>query len=279
MNNASVGATRHVAVADNIEFGKETNMARLDTSDTNLRKPIENHPVASLRKSLWVMLMVLAGVSIAAAGVLLCIWFAGGSGKPSGVILAPALVLEPGDTRALFHIASDESQVRFIIDEELLGNPKTVIGVTDHVAGDILVDFKNPSNSLLGTIRINLRTLVTDNEIRNRALRGQILEADQSKYEFAEFVPTELIGLPNEVKIGTPIQFQIVGQLTVHGVTRAVTFDAAVTPVNATRIEGAASTVVLYRNFGIRIPQAPGVANISDEVRLEIDFVAQAAAD
>lgn len=253
-------------------------MTQVKMVNTNIKKSAESH-ISPRRNSLRIILAVVAGVIALIAMGLTYIWFDGGSGQPSGVTTAPALVLDPGDTRVRFQVAPDESEVRFKIDEELLGNPKTVIGVTDEVAGEMLIDFDNPANSQLGMIRINVRTFATDNEIRNRALRGQILQADQSQFEFAEFTPTALEGLPDTVIIGTPIQFQIVGDLTVHGITREVTFDTTVTAISKSQLEGTASTVVLYRDFDISIPQAPGVANISDEVVLEIDFVAVASSE
>jgi polyisoprenoid-binding protein YceI len=76
------------------------------------------------------------------------------------------------------------------------------------------------------------------------------------------------------VTAGDSFDFQISGSLTVHGVTREITFDATLTAISTTRLEGSASTVVLYRDFGMTIPAAPGVANVADEVRLEIDFAA-----
>ena len=227
------------------------------------------------RKGLWLIAAAISIIGMLAAGATY-IWFSGGSGQPSQMTAAPALVLQPDDTRTLFHIDASESEVRFVIDETLLGNPKIVVGVTDEVAGDLLVDFDQLANSQLGTIRINVRTLETDNEFRTRALRGQILQADQAEFEFAEFTPLTLSGLPDSVAAGDSIDFQISGNLTVHGVTREVTFDATLTAISATRLEGSASTVVLYGDFGMTIPEAPGVANVADEVRLEIDFAATA---
>lgn len=223
-----------------------------------------------------VAIMAVAVVGLLALGTAY-IWFSGGSGQPSSATAAPALTVQSGDTRTLFHITPEESEVRFIIDEILLGNPKTVVGSTDEVAGDLLVDFENPTNSQLGTIRINVRTLETDNEFRTRALRGQILQAERAEFEFAEFAPTALTGLPNAVTSGKPFDFQISGNLTVHGITREVIFDATITPISEIRLEGSAQTLVTYQDFGMTIPEAPGVANVSDEVQLEIDFVALAA--
>jgi polyisoprenoid-binding protein YceI len=217
--------------------------------------------------------IVISGVVIGAL-TLGYIWFSAGDGQASAPISAPELSVQPDDDRVLFSIVPEESEVRFIIDEMLLGEPKTVVGTTDQVAGDLLLDFEEPSNSQIGLIRVNVRTLSTDNEFRNRALRGQILEADQAEFEYADFAVTEIIDLPNAINIGETVNFQIIGNLSVHGVTHVVTFEATLTVISETRLEGIASATVQYADFDISIPEAPGVADISDALRLEIDFVA-----
>jgi polyisoprenoid-binding protein YceI len=239
-------------------------------SDISLRRPNPNFQT----KIIGGLIIVALSVLVLLVGGLAYIWFSGGTGQPSSATVAPALVREAGDTRALFHIVPEESEVRFIIRETLLGAPKTVIGVTNQVSADLLVDFDSPANSQLGPVRINVRTLKTDNEFRNRALRGQILQSERDEYEFAEFVPTTLLGLPETLPTNATVTFQIKGNLTVRGVTREVTFDASLTPINETRLEGTAQTLVNYQDFSMSIPEAPGVANVSDDVRLEIDFVA-----
>jgi polyisoprenoid-binding protein YceI len=235
---------------------------------------LNKQQVMQPRNLLFSLVGVGAFAIVAIALGMAYIWFSGGDGHASMATVAPELVLRPGDTRSLLHITPAESEVRFYINETLLGEPKTVIGTTDQVAGDLLVDFDNPANSQLGLIRINVRTLSTDSELRNRALRGQILEADQPEYEFAEFVPISLTGLPDTVTIGEAFTFQIIGDLTVHGETQTVTFDVTVNPVSHERLEGIAQTTVRYSDFDMSIPEAPGVAGIGDDVQLEIVFVA-----
>ena len=221
-------------------------------------------------------LIAVAIIGVVIAGLTMAyIWFSGGDGQASAAIVAPHLTTLPDDSRSLFHIVTDESEVRFYIDEMLLGKPTTVIGTTNQVAGDFLVDFESPTNSQLGAIRINVRTLKTDNEFRNRALRGQILEAEQDEFEYAEFIATELIGLPEAVSVGDTVNFQIVGNLRVHGITQTVSFDTSLTVISDTRLEGTALATVKHSDFGITIPEASGVANVSDELQLEIEFVAQ----
>jgi polyisoprenoid-binding protein YceI len=222
-----------------------------------------------------VVIVIVSIVVLLIAGAAY-VWFSGGSGAASTPVTAPELQRQPGDPRLMFHIVPEESDVRIFINEVLLGEPKTVVGATNQVAGNLLVDFENPASAQVGLIRVNVRTLETDNEIRNRALRGQILEADEPEFEFAEFIPTGLRNLPDDVTINEPFTFEITGMLRVHGVARNITFEATVTPVSETRIEGFARTTVDYRDFDMRIPSAAGVGSISNEVGLEIDFVAVA---
>ncbi len=180
----------------------------------------------------------------------------------------------PAAAPALFGIVQAESQARFIIDEVLRGAPKRVVGVTDQVAGQIAIDPANPAATQLGQIMVNARTLATDNEFRNRAIRNQIL--DTNSFEFVTFQPAELVGLPAAVTVGQPFTFQVVGDLTIKDVTRPMTFDVTVTPVSETRIEGLATITFPYRDFAVRIPQVPSVDLVADDVTLELEFVAVA---
>jgi polyisoprenoid-binding protein YceI len=175
-----------------------------------------------------------------------------------------------------FGIVAGESQVSFMLEEDLRGTRTTVIGTTNQVAGQIVVDFANPAASRMGAIRINIRTLATDNEFRNRAIRSEILQSAQAQYEFSDFIPKSLSGLPERVAVGDTFTFQVTGDFPLAGVTREVTFDVTLTVVSETRIEGIGTTTVLRSDYGLQIPPVPSVANVTDEVALEIQFVAVA---
>ena len=146
-----------------------------------------------------------------------------------------------------------------------------MVGTTDQVAGDIFVDFATPANSKVGVIRINARTLLTDQESRNRALRSQILESANDKYQFIEFTPTAIKGLPDKVLVGSTIKFTVTGDLKIRDIVQSVTFDVAVT-VSADSLTGSATTQVTRDQFNLKIPNAPGVANVSNDVTLDIKF-------
>lgn len=202
-----------------------------------------------------------------------------GSGEASQEISAPELTEVQTESTTVYRIVPEESEVRFVIDEVLRGSPYTVVGKTNQVAGDIAVDTTNPANTQVGTIRVNARTLATDSDQRNRALRSFILKSADDAYEFVEFQPTALEGLPESVSEGETFSFQVVGDLTVAGTTQSVTFDATATLESSDQLTGQAVATVMYPDFNLSIPSVPFVAGVDEDVRLEIDFVAQAVAN
>ena len=176
----------------------------------------------------------------------------------------------------LFRIVPEESEVRFEIDEILRGAPTLVVGTTNQVAGDFIVDFGNLGASEMGTLRINVRTLRTPEERRDRAIRSRILESASDEFEFITFEPVNLVGLPESVEMGQPAAFQIVGNLTIRNITREVTFDAELTLAAPDRVEGTAVTVIQRPDYNLTIPSVPFVASVDEDVLLGITFVAVA---
>jgi polyisoprenoid-binding protein YceI len=176
--------------------------------------------------------------------------------------------------RALFRIDEDESEARFKIDETLFGNAIVVVGTTRRVGGDIIVNYQSPAESQIGTIAINVRTLRTDNEFRDQAIRGQILEANNDDFEFVTFTPTEILSLEETVAVGDSVTFEVLGDLTIKGVTQQVTFEVTITADSLEQITGFAVTEIAYADYGINIEAPPSVSGIGDIVTLELDFVA-----
>jgi polyisoprenoid-binding protein YceI len=181
---------------------------------------------------------------------------------------------EAGSGLVIFTIGPEGSEVRFELNEELRGQPKTVIGTTNQVAGELAVDIHDLSTVQAGIIQINARTLATDNDFRNRAIANEILQTGAN--EFITFTPSAVNGLPDSVSEGETVNFTIVGDLTIRGVTAEATFDVEATVDSATQLSGTASAIVLRSDYGLNIPSVPNVANVEEEVELYIDFVASA---
>jgi polyisoprenoid-binding protein YceI len=145
----------------------------------------------------------------------------------------------------VFSIDPAQSEVRFEIDEDLRGERNKVVGITNQVAGEIALDSSDLSTVQVGIIRINARTLLTDNDFRNRAIQNRIL--DSGGFEFISFEPKAIEGL---------------------------TFEMEATLSSENEIIGSARTVVARADYGLNIPSVPNVANVEEEVELYIDFVA-----
>jgi polyisoprenoid-binding protein YceI len=178
--------------------------------------------------------------------------------------------------RKLYRIDQRDSRATFTLSETLQGVRTVVVGGTDQIAGDVIIDFDNPAQSQVGTIRINARTFVTAEEMRNRAIRAEVLRSRQDEFEFIDFVPTQINNLPQSVSVGATYAIEIVGDLTILNTTNSVTFAAEITIDDADVISGTATVTVLYADWGISIPNVPGVADITDDVTLAIEFAARA---
>ncbi len=176
-----------------------------------------------------------------------------------------------------FVIDASQSSARFLIDEVLAGQAKTVVGTTRSVEGSFSANLSNTSSITYTPVRVDMSTLVTDSEMRNRTLHGTILETGNPNFQYAEFVPTSISGLPAAVEVGAVYPIELSGNLTLHGVTNAVTFQGPVTVVSDRQINGLLSFTFNYEIFNINILRLPPqVASVGDKVTLELEFVALA---
>ena len=253
-----------------------------------------------------VIAFVVGAIVGGAVGIAIFLNVTGGSAEPSQAFSAPTLAPEsfaaPAETPAsedqtgttdntdptaegseaalepvLYRIASAESEARFSVYETFPEG--TAIGRTREIAGDVYVDFNIPSNSQLGTIRINLRTLVTDDPDRDKSIRCCVLLTARPEYEFADFVPTQIIGYPEQVAFGHPNELQITGNLTLRGVTQPVTFNVVLTVISPDELRGLATTTVRRSDFSIINDADNGFDyhGVAEEVALEFEFVARPA--
>ena len=240
---------------------------------------------------LWPAAILLALAGAAAAWV----WFAGGSGEPSADLTTPPFAAtttiatrgsttDPGTTTTVdsgdataYVIDPERSTATYEIDEILRGNPNHVVGATDQVAGQVLVDLSDPASVRFSTILINARTFQTDSSQRDRIVRGPVvLNSADDQFELITFEVTGVEGLEGAVSIGDQVLLQVTGDLTIRGTTNPTTFEVAVTLVDESTLSGIATAVVLRSDFGIGIPNVSTVAGVTDEVDLRLEFVAVA---
>ncbi len=180
-----------------------------------------------------------------------------------------------GSGLTVFDISPDNSQVSFNIYEELAGQPKTVVGTSNQVAGQLALNLTDLSQSQIGVIQVDARTLSTDSNQRNNAIKNFILNTNQ--YEYITFTPTQITGLSGSAQTGQAVTFQIAGNLTIRNVTKPVVFEVTVQGQNNSQLTGTATTTIQRSDYNLTIPSVPNVANVGQDVKLEINFTAQAA--
>lgn len=224
-----------------------------------------------------ISLIVLGFLALGFIGFFGYIWFSGGTGAPSRAAEAEQVAPEEPDS-VVYAAVSGESEARFIIEEVLRGRPNTVVGVTDQVDGSIALQFR-PADIQIGQFVINVRTVRTDDEVRDRTIRSLILESSKDEFEFSTFQPTSIAEIPESIEVGDTVDLEVTGDLTVRDVTREVLFDMTLEVSSREEIRGSASTTITWDNFDITIPYVGGdsiVASVGDEVRLELEFLARA---
>lgn len=155
------------------------------------------------------------------------------------------------------------SEVRFLVDEELRGTPVTVVGVNTSVTGTFLVDTTDPARTDGGRVTIVAADFVTDEDRRNGALDRFILDVDAHP-----LITFDIVSLSES---------RVVGVLTIREVAHEVTFDVALEG-DGTGYVLSGSAVVDRTAWGITIPSVPFVANVSEDVTLEFDFVLEPVA-
>ncbi len=221
-----------------------------------------------------VSLIVLAAVGLEAFNLLTT-----NNTAPSALTAIPVVVntAAPGAASGLttFQIVPDQSKVSFTISEDLNGSPNTVVGTTTLVAGQVALNPRDLSQTTVGAIQVDARGLATDSNRRNGAIRNFILNSDQ--YEYITFTPKTITGLTGAGQASQPYTFQMTGDLKIRDVTKSVTFDVTAQGSSLTQISGTAKANVNRSDYNLTIPSVPNVANVGEQVALQIDFVAASA--
>ncbi len=155
------------------------------------------------------------------------------------------------------------SEVRFIVTEELRGSPKTVVATNTALSGEFIVDEAELTVVDGAVVVIDASAFVTDEDRRDGAIDRFILDvSDHPEITFS------IESVSSSGGVG--------GSLTIRGVVHPVVFDATANQAGDT-IAVSGSAVINRTDWDLSIPSVPFVANVSEEVTLEFDFVLEPA--
>lgn len=181
-----------------------------------------------------------------------------------------------GDERPKSHArlhlvpAPEGNEVRFKVKEQLavLTLPNDAVGVTNRITGAIVLEDGKvvPAESRFS---VALDSLKSDRERRDGYIKRRTLET--ARFPTADLSVRDLPGLPWPLPASGPMTFQIVGDLTVHGVTRPATWQVTAEAKDG-GYTGLATTRVKFEDFGMEQPRVAIVLSVEDDIGLEYQF-------
>ncbi len=157
--------------------------------------------------------------------------------------------------------------VGFRIKEELASIGSTeAVGRTNAVSGSMTIAGTQVTDA---EFTIDL-TKITTNESRRDNRVQSALQTDQ--FPQATFELTSPIELGPDSASGAEVNATAKGDLTIHGVTKAVEF-----PLQAKLVDGTVVVVgsldVTFSDFGVQVPSAPIVLSVEDHGVLELQLL------
>ncbi len=196
------------------------------------------------------------------------------SPSPAASQTTPAATASPARSVAADGLNGDwqvdstvDSFVGYRVKEELATvGFTTAVGRTSDVTGAFVVE-DNVATS--GSIEAKLSTLKSDQDFRDNALRTQSIETN--KFPTATFKLTKPITLPETLLAGQALTTNLVGELTLHGVTKAVEIPIETT-VSGEYLVVVGSIEIVFADFNIAKPSAPRVLSIEDRGIMELQL-------
>ena len=181
----------------------------------------------------------------------------------------------PATSPATTYTLTGESVARYRAQEELANQgANEAVGETSSIVGQIYFD-ENGVPLACSRWDVDLRTLTSDESRRDNFLRGNTLQTDT--YPVATFVLTSVEGLDGALVDGEETSFALVGNLTMHGVTRLVRWDVTAT-LDGDTITGSGNTTFNMADYEIAEPKVGPVLSVDEEITLEVDLTASKSA-
>jgi polyisoprenoid-binding protein YceI len=171
---------------------------------------------------------------------------------------------DDGTTDGTWNV-SQESVVQYRVKETLFGASNEATGKTSSVTGSITI---NGATVNAGSFMIDMNSVSSDKAQRDGQFRGRIMNTSQ--FPTAAFKLTSPIALPS-VEIDTPINATAMGNLTLHGVTKQVTFGVVAKRVTG-QIKVNGSIPVHFSDYAINNPSG-GPAQVGNDGTLEFTLV------
>jgi polyisoprenoid-binding protein YceI len=221
----------------------------------------------------WIGGAVVLVAALAVAGPFIYIHFIEGP-APAKLVLptSHATTSAPGSTTSAassstvsgtWHVSSG-SEAGYRVQEVLVGQKATAVGRTSKIWGSLLISGTTVTK---GSITVDMASVVSDQSQRNAQFDGRIM--DVSQYPTATLVLTSPITLGTIPAVGTTKQYTAQGTLTMHGVSKGVTFTVTAERVGS-EIDVLADVPITFSEWNIANPSIGGFVTTANNGTLEV---------
>ena len=188
------------------------------------------------------------------------------------LVLGRAASAQTPEAALRYRVVADRSEARYRVREQLAGIsfPSDAVGTTSAIDGSIFLDAQGRIRTSDSRLTVDLRTLRSDRDRRDNYVRRNTLETE--RHPTAVFIPSELRGLPFPLPQTGTASFELIGDLTIRGTTRPITWEATAT-FNGQEVSVQAKTSFRFADFGLSIPRVASVLSVEDTIRLETDLL------
>jgi polyisoprenoid-binding protein YceI len=168
-------------------------------------------------------------------------------------------------------LASTGNAARYRVRERLVGHdfPNDAIGETKNLTGAIAFDSNGKVIREASKFTVDAGSFVSDKDRRDGFVRGRLLDAEQ--YPTVVLVPTAVHGMTIPLPTTGTHPFEMMGDLTVRGVTRPTTWNGTVQFKDGA-VSGSAATAFTFDDIQMEQPRVPVLLSVADTIRLEINF-------
>jgi polyisoprenoid-binding protein YceI len=217
-----------------------------------------------------------AAGATAAAGTVTAV--AGVTPSPASTVVPSAgpTTAAPAQANVLRFSIDTGSSAKYVVREKLAQLPVSTdaVGTTSDITGDIYLTANGLASGQPSAFKVDLRTLKTDEALRDRFVRDNTLQTGH--FPFAEFAVTAVTPFPANYVEGAEVSINISGNMTIHGVTKPLTF-AAKARRQGGALTGIADVDFKMSDFNITPPDVR-LAKSEDGVHLQIVVVAKLVA-
>jgi polyisoprenoid-binding protein YceI len=179
----------------------------------------------------------------------------------------------------VYTVTSDGKNYAMFTSEATL---ETIHGRTTNVVGTVNADPANSAGSVVD-VTIDLASLDTGIGMRNDHMRNKFLQVD--KFPSAIFKSVSVSG-PKTIEANKPIELQVTGDLTLHGVTKRITVPVHVVLIPDSErtkagrgpgdwVHATTDFNIKLTDYAIAVPDAL-VMKLSDGLTIHLDVFANA---